>query len=172
MKKIIVIGFFTACAGGSIFAIGENPSNTKYGENALKSLNENMLSNSAFGFGALRDTTGNNNSAFGARALSNLTDGRNVIAVGVAAGAGLQKGRANIYVGSAAGAAEESQVIRIGSPKADMPEDTQKSCYIAGIYNAEMSGNAKIVVINEQGKLATIEVSADELQNLIKSKKQ
>ena len=81
------------------------------------------------------------NTALGYQALQNSTGNKN-IAVGAEAGAALTSGNKNIYLGHP-GAASESRTMRLGS--------VQTKTFIAGVTTAAVTGTN--VVINASGQL-------------------
>lgn len=168
MKKIaiallLVVGIQNTVSGAQQRNV--RPSNTYYGTGALDAIGfKDEQGNTAFGNLALKRLVGDSgNTAVGSGALSDLRTGNTNVAIGLNAGDALKKGSANIYINAGAEAQEENRVIRIGYQST--------SCYIKGIFKAEPGKGSRIVVIDEAGKLATIEVSADELASLIKAKK-
>jgi hypothetical protein len=114
--------------------------NTATGYQALFS-GTSAYDNTAVGFQALISNNGNNNVAVGQQAGSNLTTGSNNIDIGDAT--------VNSVADDIAG---ESDTIRIGS------QQTQKSTYIAGIYNRPVGCEALAVIIDSTGKLGTIKL--------------
>ena len=126
-------------------------SNTATGVLAL-GFNTTGNLNTASGAGALvSNTIGANNTAVGGAALQGNTTGDSNTALGVSAGANLTTGSNNIDIGNA-GVAGESRTIRVGT----MP--THKNTFIAGIFNAAVTGST--VVVNSNGKLGVTASSA------------
>ena len=104
--------------------------------------------NVAIGNSALRNTTtGDHNTAIGARALfrGNPTAGSDNIAVGYFAGQNIDSSN-NIAIGNP-GVASESDTVRIG--------ETQTRTFIAGISNATVTGVPVLVDANGQLGVAT-----------------
>ena len=79
--------------------------------------------------------------------------GRNNIALGNYAGGDLTTGGHNITIGSP-GLATEDSTIRIGN------QGTQTATYLAGIWQAAITGSAAPVRVNSSGKLGTMPSSA------------
>jgi hypothetical protein len=102
--------------------------------------------NTAEGFRALsQNTTGNNNTAEGFRALFSNTAGNNNVALGFNAGLNLTTGSNNIDIGNV-GAAGESSTIRIGL--------FQTRTFVAGVSGSPITGTS--VVVNANGRLGTV----------------
>jgi hypothetical protein len=94
------------------------------------------------------NTIGIKNTALGYQALADSTGNRN-IGIGYLAGADLASGNNNIYIGHA-GAANESQTIRLGT--------NQTSTFIAGISGTNVNGAN--VVVDNNGQLGVVLSSA------------
>src|SRR5262249_14720178 len=119
---------------------------------ALKS-NISATDNIGVGEGTLyTNTVGTGNTAIGAGALFSNT-GSNNIALGANAGANLTTGSNNITIGTPSFAAEDS-TIRIGN------SPIQTAAYVAGIWQAIITGPASPVRVNSSGKLGTMPSSA------------
>jgi len=112
------------------------------------------VGNTAVGFRALWLNTGNgSNTAVGANALGNNTGFRNT-ALGANAGVDLTDGGYNIDIGAdVVGVAGESNTIRIGS------QGTQTATFIAGISGTPISGGVPIGV-NASGQVGVRPSSA------------
>jgi hypothetical protein len=122
--------------------------NIAIGTSALKS-NTDAVDNVAIGDLTLyTNSVGDNNTALGASALYNNI-GSNNIALGNYAGGDLTTGGHNITIGSPGLAAEDS-TIRIGN------QGTQTATYVAGIWQAVITGSAAPVRVNSSGKLGTM----------------
>jgi trimeric autotransporter adhesin len=102
------------------------------------------------------NNTGSGNTAHGQNALLNNT-GSNNIAVGSNAGGNLTRGSNNIDIG-ALGIADESNKIRIGI------QGMQDGTFIAGIYNAAVTGST--VAVNANGKLGVTASSVRFKENI------
>jgi hypothetical protein len=110
--------------------------NTGVGSSALIALGSSSNENSAFGARALNDvSSGDSNSAFGSWALRNLGSGSGNVAVGAQAGTGLLSGSNNIYIGAVAGSSSESNTIRLGS-------SSHTATFLPGLVT--MSGAASV----------------------------
>ena len=156
-------------AGGSnntatgSFALQANTTgnlNTATGLSALFS-NTTGIGNTAVGGDALvSNTTGGGNTAIGEGALLN-TNGNGNIALGAFAGHDLTTGDQNIVIGNPNIVdAGESNTIRIGN-------FIHTATYIAGISGqAAVGGDA--VLINEDGKLGTVNLSSERFKEEIK----
>jgi len=151
---------FSNTAGSSNTASGHlalhdnttGSSNTATGDFSLKS-NTTGLDNVADGALALfTNTIGVANTAIGVNALYNAT-GSNNIALGISAGIDLTTGSYNIAIGHH-GLAGESNTIWVGT------QGTQTSTYVAGIWQAPLTGTAAAVRVNSSGKLGTVPSSA------------
>ena len=128
-------------------------SNTATGSQALE-LNTTGNYNTANGDAALfSNTTGSSNVALGFFASENITTGSNNIAIGDSAGINLTTGSNNIDIGNR-GIADESNTIRIGT------QGTQTDTYVAGVWQAIVTGTASPVRVNSSGKLGTAPSSA------------
>jgi Collagen triple helix repeat (20 copies) len=110
--------------------------------------------NTAVGFGALSDNTGNNNTASGCAALF-YNSGNNNTAIGFSAGLDLTTGDNNIAIGnyssalqSSSNVAGEANTIRIGHPS------VHTATFIAGISGVTVL-NALPLVIDANGQLGT-----------------
>jgi hypothetical protein len=88
------------------------------------------VDNTAIGFGALLNSTGNNN-----------------IALGFNAGSNLHTGSGNIYIGNPGFDAAESDTINIGN--------SQAKTFIAGINGVNEGGTISAVFINSNHQLGT-----------------
>jgi Chaperone of endosialidase len=108
--------------------------------------------NVAAGWNALYFNKGNDNTAIGSFALQDNGSGGNNIALGVEAGFYLTTGSNNIEIGNP-GNAGEGNTIRIGV------EGTQAATYIAGIFNATVTGGCQVVVAST-GQLGCVTSSA------------
>src|SRR5205823_189884 len=76
--------------------------NTAEGEGALFNLASGASSNTAVGFSALYNNSGDNNTSMGWRALTSNTTGSDNTAVGSAAGISIKAGSQNTAIGSSA----------------------------------------------------------------------
>jgi hypothetical protein len=116
--------------------------NTAIGAMAVENAGADQNFNTAVGYSALRQTTGDEN-----------------VALGFGAGAGLTSGSNNIMIANA-GMSSDNSTIRIGDP--------QTSTYIAGISGVTVSGGTP-VVINLNGQLG-VETSSrrykEDIQNM------
>ena len=127
--------------------------NTATGSQTLE-LNTTGNYNTANGYAALfSNTTGSSNVALGFEASENITTGSNNIAIGNSAGINLTTGSNNIDIGNQ-GIADESNTIRIGT------QGTQTDTYVAGVWQAIVTGTASSVRVNSSGKLGTAPSSA------------
>ena len=116
--------------------------------------------NTADGNGALSQlTTGGNNTAQGQGALKGLTTGSNNIAVGFNAGQFLTTGGNNIEIGNI-GVAGEANTIRIGKV------GTQTGTFVAGIFGSTVASGVGVIV-NSSGKLGTV-LSSERFKDAIK----
>jgi hypothetical protein len=157
----------TASGESSLFSNTTGYENTASGYAALGS-NTTGNANTASGGSALNsNTTGSNNTAAGYEALENNLSGLNNTAVGGAALFSNKAGTANVALGANAGYnitgsnnvdiavrgnAQDSGVIRIGTP------GSQVSTYISGIENSKVTGAAVYVTASGQlGVLASSE---------------
>jgi len=104
------------------------------------------------GFALATNSIGMNNTAIGGNALFNVSGSSNT-ALGASAGADLTTGSNDIAIGNR-GVAGESGVIRIGTT------GTQTATYVAGIWQAAITGTASPVRVNSSGKLGTVASSA------------
>jgi hypothetical protein len=127
--------FNTAVGFEALLNNTTGPGNTALGWHALYS-NTAETNNTGIGHDALASTTGGGNTALGAGAGSNLTDGFNNIDIGV----------------NVAGVAGESNTIRIGD------EAVQTGTFIAGISGTAVVGDT--VVVDANGQLGTAMSSA------------
>ena len=91
--------------------------------------------------------------AVGNNSLSRNTTGGNNIAVGSFAGSALTTGSNDIDIGNT-GVSGESGTIRVGV------QGTQSATYVAGIWQAPLTGSAATVRVNASGKLGTMASSA------------
>jgi hypothetical protein len=139
------IGFDNTAIGYNALAVNTTGSdNTAIGYNALIANAIGTSFNTAIGSTTLvANTTGSQNTAVGYRALAANITGTNNIALGYQAGAVLTTGSGNIYINAPAATASESSTTRIGT--------SQTSCFIAGINETGISGDA--VSINSNGQL-------------------
>ena len=96
----------------------------------------------------LNNTTGSNNTAEGAQALSNNTIGSSNIALGNNAGLNLTPGSNNIDIGNQ-GVAGEEKAVRIGKV------GTHLNTFIAGINGVTVAGGVG-VIIDASGHLGTV----------------
>jgi hypothetical protein len=156
----------TATGFRALAANSSGGSNTASGSYALYS-NAGGNNNTATGFEALSyNSTGENNVATGAGALSNYSgtgsyntatgymalsssSGSYNIAEGPEAGEYLTTGNYNIEIGSP-GKADDNHVIRIGNTQS---ANIQSATYIAGIFNATVTGTGYPVVVSADGQL-------------------
>ena len=173
------IGYYNTASGTGALKFNTTGSyNTASGANALQ-FNTYGFNNVASGDFALgSNTTGNNNtgdgsgalasniggsynSASGAGALGSNLNGSYNIAFGYQAGHNVVGNDNNIDIGNE-GSAEDSGVIRIGTP------GTQTGTAIAGIYGTSVPGGIE-VVINSKGHLG-VKISArrykDDIQTM------
>lgn len=122
---------------------------------SLSLIQSNGSFNTALGYNTLQGLTGLGNVAVGSGALQNTTGGSNT-AVGFGAGNALTSGSTNIYVGANVGASlgdpTESFITRIGN------NGVQLACFIAGINNSTVTGNA--VMIDSNGRLGLLPPSS------------
>jgi len=137
-------GYNTASGYYALNSNNTGGQNTASGAFAL-TFNSGGSYNTAGGFNALySNTTGGNNTAFGYAALAAISTGSNNIALGANAATFATTGSNNIEIGNF-GASTDSAVIRIGT------QGSQTSAFIAGIYNANITGAA--VLVNSSGQL-------------------
>ena len=119
--------FFAGSAGN---AANSGSDNTAMGAEALTN-NTSGTGNTAFGFGALQNATGNFNFGYGYLAGSGLTTGLNNVDI------------------AAAGLSSDNAFIRIGTP------GIQSATYIAGISGATAASGVAVYV-NSSGQLGTL----------------
>jgi len=122
------------------------------GANSLQANTTGGGNVAAGGFALASNSIGTNNTAIGGNTLFNVTGSGNT-ALGASAGADLTTGSNNIAIGNR-GVAGESGVIRIGTA------GTQTSTYVAGVWQAAITGTAAPVRVNSSGKLGTVPSSA------------
>jgi hypothetical protein len=153
-------GDSNAAVGGSALlhnTIGD--ANTAIGQSTLES-NTTGGQNTAVGNGPLgNNTTGFYNTAVGAGALTANTTGSHNIAIGDFAGNTATAGNSNIDIGNS-GAADDSGVIRIGTP------GTHTATFVAGIRGVAITG-AQPVGVDVNGKLG-VRVSSARFKEAIK----
>jgi hypothetical protein len=124
--------------------------NNAVGVNALFS-DETGTSNNAFGFYALfSNISGSNNTAVGGAALQNSTGDYNT-ALGARSGTDPDIGSNNIYIGDP-GVAGDENVISIGGIAASGTD--YENTYIGGIFGTSVAG-ALPVYVNADGHLGT-----------------
>jgi hypothetical protein len=141
----------TATGAAALEGNGGGIGNTATGVGALANNGKGRY-NVAAGWNALYFNTGNDNTAIGSFALQDNGAGANNIAIGVEAGFNLTTGSNNIEIGNQ-GNSGEADTIRIGV------EGTQSATYIAGIFNATVTGGCQVVVANT-GQLGCVTSSA------------
>jgi hypothetical protein len=141
----------TATGIAALEANGTGTGNTATGAGALAN-NGKGKTNTATGLNALYFNSGNDNTAVGAYALQDNSSGGNNIGVGVEAGFYLTTGSNNIEIGNQ-GAAADANTIRIGT------EGTQTAAYVAGIFNATVTGGCAVMVAST-GQLGCVTSSA------------
>jgi hypothetical protein len=141
----------TATGIAALEGNGQGIGNTATGVNALANNGDGRY-NVAAGWNALYFNKGDDNTAIGSFALQDNGSGRNNIALGVEAGFYLTTGSNNIEIGNQ-GTAGEGNTIRIGV------EGTQAATYIAGIFNATVTGGCQVVVAST-GQLGCVTSSA------------
>jgi hypothetical protein len=141
----------TATGIAALEGNGQGIGNTATGVNALANNGDGRF-NVAAGWNALYFNKGDDNTAIGSFALQDNGSGRNNIALGVEAGFYLTTGSNNIEIGNQ-GTAGEGNTIRIGV------EGTQAATYIAGIFNATVTGGCQVVVAST-GQLGCVTSSA------------
>jgi hypothetical protein len=141
----------TATGIAALEGNGEGIGNTATGVNALANNGAGRY-NVAAGWNALYFNKGDDNTAIGSFALQDNGSGVNNIAIGVEAGFYLTTGSNNIEIGNQ-GNAGEGNTIRIGV------EGTQAATYIAGIFNATVTGGCQVVVAST-GQLGCVTSSA------------
>jgi hypothetical protein len=141
----------TATGIAALEGNGGGIGNTATGVNALANNGDGRY-NVAAGWNALYFNKGDDNTAIGSFALQDNSSGRNNIALGVEAGFYLTTGSNNIEIGNQ-GNAGEGNTIRIGV------EGTQAATYIAGIFNATVTGGCQVVVAST-GQLGCVTSSA------------
>lgn len=128
--------------------------NTGVGATALLTLFAGEMNTAV---GSARNSSlikGNRNTSLGGNALPLLSSGSDNLALGYRAGAVLSTGSNNIFIGSSAGSANESNVIRLGSP-------THGATFVAGVYNSGVNAwNGQPVLADSGGKLGTVLSSA------------
>ena len=124
--------------------------NSAFGTAALTNVTSGT-DNTTVGYNTLTSTTGNNNVAVGASALSNglLTSGSSNTALGFSAGNALTTSDSNNILINHAGVAGDNGRIRIGTAL------QQTEAFIQGISGVPLVGAADIVVINAAGQLGT-----------------
>jgi hypothetical protein len=143
----------TANGEEALFSNTSGAFNTATGSQALE-LNTTGNYNTANGDAALfSNTTGSSNVALGFEAGENITTGSNNIGIGNSAGINLTTGSNNIDIGNQ-GIAGESNTIRIGT------QGTQTDTYVAGVWQAIVTGTASPVRVNSSSKLGTAPSSA------------
>jgi hypothetical protein len=141
----------TATGIAALEGNGEGIGNTATGVAALANNGKGRY-NVAAGWNALYFNTGNDNTAIGSFALQDNGAGANNIAIGVEAGFNLTTGSNNIEIGNTGNAAE-ANTIRIGV------QGTQTATYVAGIFNATVTGGCQVVVAST-GQLGCVTSSA------------
>jgi hypothetical protein len=148
-----IFGYGNTANGEEALFSNNGAFNTATGSQALE-LNTTGNYNIAVGSAALfNNTTGSSNVALGFEASENITTGSNNIAIGTSAGINLTTGSDNIDIGNQ-GIADESNTIRIGT------QGTQTNTYVAGVWQAIVTGTASPVRVNSSGKLGTAPFSA------------
>jgi hypothetical protein len=123
------------------------------------------VDNTALGANALgNNTEGSGNTATGAQALNSITTGSNNIALGTGAGSTFTNENDNIDIGNP-GSSDDAGVIRIG--------ESQSAAYVSGIYNSPLNiaSEAHPVYVDPSGRLVadtsvTASVTTGELQIL------
>ena len=153
----------------ALISLASGTDNTAVGANALFN-NSYGMDNSAVGAQSLyTNQFGSFNTADGVASLDNSTSDNN-IGVGYLAGDGLATGTQDIYIGNQ-GEGEnfspaESQTIRIGVSDMSLSYSNSPptNTYIAGIYNATVSGVP--VYVDSDGHLGTLTSSARFKQNI------
>jgi len=126
--------------GGAI--TGSAQDDTGVGSGALHKVQG--TGNTAVGFhSGYAAVEGDNNTIVGASALSSIGAGSSNIAIGAGSAQKLVSGSSNIDIGNP-GAAQESGIIRIGTP------GTQTKTYLAGIVGVPISGSAVYVTATGQ----------------------
>ncbi|MGD0297976.1 MAG: tail fiber domain-containing protein [Bryobacteraceae bacterium] len=141
----------TATGIAALEGNGSGIGNTATGVSALANNGAGRY-NVAAGWNALYFNKGDDNTAIGSFALQDNGSGGNNIALGVEAGFYLTTGSNNIEIGNQ-GNAGEGNTIRIGV------EGTQAATYIAGIFNATVTGGCQVVVAST-GQLGCVTSSA------------
>jgi hypothetical protein len=142
-----------AAGFGALNANTTGDGNVATGYSALHS-SRTGARNVAAGIKALdANTTGKINVAAGRLALSANTTGNANVAIGANAGKKLTTGSNNIDIANV-GKAGEAGTIRIGN------NDRQTATFIGGISGTSLSGAAQPVVVSQNGKLGTANVSA------------
>jgi hypothetical protein len=141
----------TATGIAALEANGTGIGNTATGVAALAN-NGSGKTNTATGWSALYFNTGNDNTAIGAYALEDNSSGGSNIGVGVEAGFYLTTGSNNIEIGNQ-GTSADANTIRIGT------EGTQTAAYIAGIFDATVTGGCTVVAAST-GQLGCVTSSA------------
>ncbi len=130
-------GFNTAEGTSALQNLTTGVGNTVAGWHSLFANSAGNL-NTAIGAGTLLSSTGDNNTAIGALALLNNTTGSRNVALGVGAGSAVTTA---------------NNVIAIGAPGANFPDE---SCYIGNIFAQIVNaGSGTAVVVDATGKLGT-----------------
>lgn len=127
--------------------------NSACGSGSLQSLTSGFNC-TAVGYNSLNlATTGNQNHAFGSLALSALLTGSSNTALGYNAGSAYTGSESsNICIGHV-GVAAESNVMRLGTDGTGTGQ--QSATYVAGIYNATVTGSAVLISSTFQLGLVT-----------------
>ena len=124
--------------------------NSAFGTAALTNVTSGT-DNTTVGYNTLTSTTGNNNVAVGAGALSNgaLTSGSSNTALGFSAGNALTTSDSDNILINHAGVAGDNDRIRIGTL------GTQTTAFIQGISGVNIGATGDIVLTNAAGQLGT-----------------
>ena len=142
----------TASGFDALYANTTGGFNVAVGANSLQANTIGINNVATGGFALATNSIGTNNTAIGGNTLFNVTGSSNT-ALGASAGADLTTGSNDIAINNR-GVSGESGVIRIGTT------GTQTATYVAGIWQAPITGTASPVRVNSSGKLGTVPSSA------------
>lgn len=154
---VATTGFQNTALGDA--ALAENTtgrSNTAGGAGALNG-NTTGRQNTALGRASMSNTTtGSFNTAVGEGSLNQNTVGVSNVALGMNAGLTPTQGSWNIFLGaSVTGGSGDVNTIRLGLPYNITTGAGQNQTFIAGIFGTQLSGDVRVVVIDQNGRLGT-----------------